>query len=69
MVLFSTAIIRFYQRIVSPFLPPACRFYPTCSSYSIQAINRYGFVIGIAMTFKRLFRCHPFCAGGYDPVK
>ena len=69
MVLFSTAIIRFYQRIVSPFLPPACRFYPTCSSYSIQAINRYGFVIGIVMIFKRLLRCHPLCAGGYDPVK
>jgi putative membrane protein insertion efficiency factor len=63
------AIVRIYQRVISPFLPPACRFYPTCSSYSIQAIDRYGFIIGIVMTLKRLIRCHPFCAGGYDPVK
>ncbi|TAK09042.1 MAG: membrane protein insertion efficiency factor YidD [Candidatus Manganitrophaceae bacterium] len=62
-------IVRLYQSIISPLFPPVCRFYPTCSSYSIEAVKRHGFLIGIAMTIKRLIRCHPFCSGGYDPVK
>lgn len=62
-------IVRLYQSIISPLFPPVCRFYPTCSSYSIEAVKRRGFLVGIAMTIKRLIRCHPFCSGGYDPVK
>lgn len=61
--------VRLYQRCVSPFLPPMCRFYPSCSSYAIQAVHRHGLITGIFATFKRLMRCHPFCTGGYDPVK
>ncbi len=63
------SIVRFYQSIISPLFPPACRFYPTCSSYSSEAVKRHGFLVGITMTMKRLIRCHPFCSGGYDPVK
>lgn len=62
-------IVRLYQNTISPLFPPVCRFYPTCSSYSIEAVKRRGFLVGIAMTIKRLIRCHPFCSGGYDPVK
>ncbi|MDC4205186.1 MAG: membrane protein insertion efficiency factor YidD [Candidatus Manganitrophus sp.] len=69
MALFYIFIVRFYQSIISPLLPPACRFYPTCSSYSIEAVKRHGFFRGIILTIKRLIRCHPFCSGGYDPVK
>ncbi|MCG3112039.1 MAG: membrane protein insertion efficiency factor YidD [Candidatus Manganitrophus sp. SB1] len=69
MALIYIFIVRFYQSIISPLLPPACRFYPTCSSYSIEAVKRHGFFRGIILTIKRLIRCHPFCSGGYDPVK
>ncbi len=69
MVPLFTIMLRFYQKCISPFFPPICRFYPTCSSYSIQALKQYGFFIGIFAIFKRLARCHPFSAGGYDPVK
>ncbi|NKE69519.1 membrane protein insertion efficiency factor YidD [Candidatus Manganitrophus noduliformans] len=68
MALIYIFIVRFYQGIISPLLPPACRFYPTCSSYSIEAVKRHGFFRGMIMTIKRLIRCHPFCSGGYDPV-
>lgn len=60
--------IRFYQKHVSPLLPPACRFYPTCSHYTYQAIERYGAWRGGWMGVKRIARCHPFHPGGYDPV-
>ncbi|MBI3804024.1 MAG: membrane protein insertion efficiency factor YidD [Nitrospirae bacterium] len=62
-------LIRFYRKWISPIFPPVCRFYPTCSSYSLEAVERHGFFIGLVMTLKRLVRCHPFCPGGYDPVK
>ncbi|MFQ5543281.1 MAG: membrane protein insertion efficiency factor YidD [Nitrospiria bacterium] len=62
-------IVRLYQLAISPFLPSVCRFSPSCSSYSIQALKRHGSIVGVFMTFKRLIRCHPFCSGGYDPVK
>jgi putative membrane protein insertion efficiency factor len=61
-------LIRFYQRFISPALPPSCRFTPTCSQYSYEAIQRYGLLRGGWLGFKRLLRCHPFRPGGYDPV-
>jgi putative membrane protein insertion efficiency factor len=61
-------LIKFYQYAISPYVPPACRFYPTCSSYAYEAVVKYGFLRGSFLAVKRLLRCHPFCAGGYDPV-
>lgn len=63
-----TAAIRFYQRAVSPLTPPSCRFYPSCSEYGRQAVERYGAARGSWLLVRRLARCHPFCRGGYDPV-
>jgi putative membrane protein insertion efficiency factor len=57
-----------YRRLVSPLLPPACRFYPTCSAYAEQAVRRYGALRGSLLAVKRLARCHPRCEGGVDPV-
>jgi putative membrane protein insertion efficiency factor len=61
-------IIRGYQMILSPLLPAACRYFPTCSAYGIEAIEKYGAFKGGWLTLKRLGRCHPFHAGGFDPV-
>jgi len=61
-------LIRIYQKIVSPFFPPQCRFYPTCSSYFIQALEKYGFFKGSVLGIKRILKCNPFHPGGYDPV-
>ncbi|MEN6298025.1 MAG: membrane protein insertion efficiency factor YidD [Rectinema sp.] len=60
--------IRIYQLVISPLFPPSCRFYPTCSSYSYQAIRKYGPFKGVVLAFKRVIRCHPGNPGGYDPV-
>lgn len=62
------ALIRFYKRFLSPALPSACRFEPTCSVYTYQAIERYGVIKGGWLGIKRIARCHPFNPGGYDPV-
>ncbi|MBP9664348.1 MAG: membrane protein insertion efficiency factor YidD [Pyrinomonadaceae bacterium] len=62
-------ILGVYKAAVSPFLPPACRFEPTCSEYTHQAIEKYGAINGIWMGLRRLLRCQPFCEGGHDPVK
>lgn len=63
------ALIRLYQRVISPALPvDTCRFYPTCSHYSYQAIYKYGVIKGGWMAFKRVLRCNPFNPGGFDPV-
>lgn len=61
-------VIRGYQRAVSPGLPPACRFEPSCSRYGYDAIERYGLVRGGWLTLRRLSRCHPLRPTGYDPV-
>ena len=63
------ASLRFYKRWISPVLPSACRFYPTCSEYMLQAVERHGVVRGVGMGLRRLLRCHPFHAGGIDPVR
>ncbi|MBE2272619.1 MAG: membrane protein insertion efficiency factor YidD [Anaerolinea sp.] len=62
------ALIRFYKRFISPVLPSSCRFEPTCSVYTYQAIEKYGVFKGGWMGVKRISRCHPFHPGGYDPV-
>jgi len=64
----AVALVRFYQGAISPHFPPSCRYYPTCSAYAIEALERYGFLRGFLLALKRYLRCHPFCAGGYDPV-
>jgi hypothetical protein len=64
----ALALIRFYQRNISPGRPPACRFQPTCSQYGHEAIERYGLLRGGWLTLWRLARCNPFNRGGYDPV-
>lgn len=60
--------IRFYQIFISPLKPPTCRFYPTCSAYAIEAIQKKGPVKGAWLAIKRIAKCHPFHSGGYDPV-
>jgi putative membrane protein insertion efficiency factor len=64
----AVSILDLYKRFVSPWLPRACRFEPTCSVYARQAIERHGLGKGSAMAVKRLLRCHPFHRGGLDPV-
>lgn len=62
-------LLGIYKAMVSPFLPPACRFEPTCSEYAKQAVEKYGAIRGTWMGIKRILRCQPFCKGGHDPVK
>jgi putative membrane protein insertion efficiency factor len=64
----AVALLRFYKSAVSPWLPRACRFEPTCSVYAREAIERHGFLRGAGLAVRRLFRCHPFHPGGFDPV-
>ena len=61
-------VIRFYRRQISPALPPCCRYFPTCSDYALQAVQKYGAVKGGWLAAKRVARCNPFHKGGYDPV-
>ena len=61
--------IRFYQKFISPLFPPTCRFYPTCSTYFIQALEKYGVFKGSYLGIKRILKCHPWHEGGYDPLK
>ncbi|WP_243116853.1 membrane protein insertion efficiency factor YidD [Heliophilum fasciatum] len=60
--------IRFYQRYISPLRGPSCRFFPTCSQYAIDALQKYGVVRGTIKAIGRILRCHPFHPGGYDPA-
>ena len=62
------ALIRFYQRWISIILPSSCRFYPSCSQYTYQAIEKYGVLRGGWLGVRRIARCHPFHPGGFDPV-
>jgi len=61
-------LIGIYKRFISPLLPPACKYIPTCSEYAAEAIQKYGLMRGGWMGLKRLMRCNPFSRGGYDPV-
>ena len=64
----ALVLLSFYKRFLSPLLPPMCRFEPTCSVYMMDAVRKYGAARGIWMGIRRLGRCHPFNAGGWDPV-
>lgn len=68
MRLMLIATVRFYQYFISPLLGSNCRFYPSCSNYSLEALHRFGAAVGVYLTFKRLLKCHPFHQGGVDPV-
>jgi uncharacterized protein len=61
-------VVKGYRLILSPWLGSACRFEPTCSAYSLEALERYGAAAGSYLTLRRLVRCHPWCDGGHDPV-
>jgi uncharacterized protein len=62
-------LLRLYKGLISPLLPSACRFYPTCSDYARQAVEKHGVPRGVWLGLKRLCRCHPFHQGGFDPVR
>lgn len=62
------ALFRFYKGAISPYLPNACRFTPTCSEYAVLAVEKYGAFRGALLAFRRILRCNPFSKGGYDPV-
>jgi hypothetical protein len=61
-------LLKFYQNVISPLKKPTCRFYPTCSHYAVQAVEKYGAWKGSWMAVKRVLKCHPFHPGGFDPV-
>ena len=61
-------LIRAYQRLISPLLPPSCRFTPSCSHYGIEALQKHGLIRGSYLTINRILRCHPWSKGGHDPV-
>lgn len=63
-----TALLRGYQRLLSPMLRPKCRFHPTCSEYAVQAVGRFGAIRGSYLGVRRILRCHPWHPGGFDPV-
>jgi putative membrane protein insertion efficiency factor len=62
------AAIKFYKIAIAPLKPPSCRFYPSCSSYAFEAIEKHGIFRGGALALKRILRCHPLNPGGFDPV-
>jgi len=64
----TVGVLQLYKKLISPVLPEACRFTPTCSEYTMTAVRRYGTIRGLWMGFKRILRCHPWHPGGHDPV-
>jgi putative membrane protein insertion efficiency factor len=62
-------LLTLYRRLISPLLPPACRFHPSCSCYAIESFKKHGVGRGTLLTLRRLSKCHPFHPGGYDPVR
>ena len=62
------ALVKAYRKLISPLKPRCCRFIPSCSEYSIEALRTRGAIVGTALTVSRILRCNPFCKGGYDPV-
>jgi hypothetical protein len=62
-------VLRLYRLFLSPYIPTSCRFYPTCSSYMMEAIQKKGFWRGISLGLARILKCHPFHPGGFDPVR
>ena len=63
------AVIDLYRRFVSPWLPPSCRFVPSCSLYAYEAVEKHGVLKGVWLALRRLARCHPFVEGGFDPLR
>ncbi|HID32743.1 MAG TPA: membrane protein insertion efficiency factor YidD [bacterium (Candidatus Stahlbacteria)] len=61
-------LLRGYQALISPFLPPSCRFQPTCSAYAIEALKKYGAIKGLILSLGRIVRCNPFSRGGFEPL-
>jgi len=66
---FLVFLVKFYRKSISPLKRPCCRFYPSCSQYALEALEKYGVLKGGFMAIKRILRCNPFNKGGYDPVK
>ncbi|QZY55055.1 membrane protein insertion efficiency factor YidD [Crassaminicella profunda] len=62
-------MVKLYRNYISPLKPQTCRFYPTCSQYALEALEKYGAIKGTFMSIKRILKCHPFHSGGYDPLK
>ena len=66
---FFIFLVKLYQKLISPLFPPSCRFYPTCSEYAVQSLEKYGVLKGGIKAVWRILRCNPFNKGGYDPVE
>lgn len=69
LIAIALGILRIYKLCISPLLPSACRFHPTCSDYMKEAIEKHGLIRGVGLGLRRLSRCHPFREGGFDPVR
>lgn len=68
-VLTAMGMIKFYRKFISPVKPATCRFYPTCSQYALESLEKYGIIMGTCKAVIRILKCHPFHPGGYDPVR
>ncbi len=65
----AVGLIKMYRRYISPLKPPTCRFYPTCSQYAVESLEKYGIIVGTCKSIIRVLKCNPFHPGGYDPVR